>query len=128
MVYGFYPKQKAFINKESVPGHFTRTQERDLKKEEEWHNQLLESGFAYNEEFDFYYSEDGALMADTDTSIEEYVAIPKYSECLDKGYEISYGAPTPLGKKFGHQRALYCKNYQDIINSLTNENQTAKTR
>ena len=32
MVYGFYPKQKAFVNKESVPGHFTRTQERDLKK------------------------------------------------------------------------------------------------
>ena len=128
MIYGFYPKQKAFINKESAPGHFTRTQERDLKKEEEWHNQLLESGFAYNEEFDFYYSEDGALMADTDTSIEEFVTIPRYSGCLERGYEISYGSPTPLGKQFGRQRALYCKNYQEIINSLTNENQTRKTR
>ena len=128
MVYGFYPKQKAFINKESVPGHFTRTQERDLKKEEEWHNQLLESGFSYNDEFDFYYSEDGALMTDTDTSIEEFVTTPRYSECLERGYEISYGSPTPLGKQFGHQRALYCKNYQEIINSLIQENQTGNTK
>ena len=128
MVYGFKPKQKAFINKETVPGHFTRTQERDLEKEDKWHNQLLEAGFSYNEEFDFYYSKDGALMTDTDTSIEEFVAIPRYSECFDRGYEISYGDPTPLGKQMGYQRALYCKNYQEIINNIIKENKSGKKR
>ena len=129
MVYGFYPKQKAYINEERVPGHITRTQNRDLKQEEEWHNQLLDAGFAYNEEFDFYYSKDGALMLDTDDSIEKFVSIPRYSECLDRGYEISYGDPTPLGKQlFGCKRALYCKNYQEVINNLIQENQEGRIR
>ena len=104
MIKGFYPKAKDYIKVETKPGHFLKTQDRNYEQEELWHRQMLDSGFKYDEEYDFYYSEDGALMADTDTSIEEYVAIPKYSKCLDRGYEISYGAPTPLGKQFGHQR------------------------
>ena len=67
-------------------------------------------------------------MSDIDSPFEEIMATPGYSECINRGYQISYGAPTPLGKRLGNQKALYCKNYQEIIDALINENQDKKTR
>ena len=115
MIYGFYPKQKAYINKETVPGHIIRTQERDLKQEQVWHAQLLNAGFKYNEAHDFYYSHDGALMSDSPISIESLLEYPNYSNCRDLGYDIAYGSPTPQGLSRGLQRAIYCRNYQEIL-------------
>ena len=34
---------------------------------------------------------------------------------LEKSY-IAYGKPTPLGLSRGNTRAIYCKNYEEIIN------------
>ena len=116
MIYGFYPKQKAYINKETVPGHFIKTQERDLKQEQVLHAQLLNAGFKYNEAHDFYYSHDGALMSDGPISIESLLEYPNFSKCSSLGYDIAYGSPTPQGLSHGLKRAIYCRNYQDILN------------
>ena len=129
MIYGFYPKQKAYVIKEPVPGHYTRTHERDFKQEEEWHKLLLDAGFEYNEEYDFYYSDEGALMSETMEPIENLIKSQKYSECIPRGYEMSYGKPTPLGQRFmGSSRAIYCTNYKQIIDNLKESNNQVKER
>lgn len=100
---------------ETAPGHFEKTQNRNYAQEEIWHKQMLDSGFKYDEEYDFYYSEDGALMGDATVSIESLLEYPKYAECVSHGYEFSYGKPTPFGLSRGNTRAIYCKNYQEIV-------------
>lgn len=119
MIAGFYPKQKAFISKETVPGHYEKTKERDYATEEKWHNEMLEAGFKYNEEFNFYYTEEGALMIDGMGNIEDYMAMPKYKDC--DSYDVVYGKPTPLGQEFDMDRAIYCKNYEEVVENYKNK-------
>ena len=109
---------------ETAPGYFEKTQDRNYEQEEIWHRQMLDSGFKYNDEFDFYYSEDGALIGDTIVSIESLSEYPGYAECIEFGYEFSYGKPTPFGLNCGNTRAIYCKNYQEIVNKYRITEQT----
>lgn len=118
MIKGFYPYQKFYKNiSNTFDGvvHTTRTQIRDAEKEERFHLALLSSGFEYNPEYDFYFSDEGALMSDAGTSIEELTKYPWYKDCLEEGYEMVYGNPIPVlsGVKTG--KAIYCKNYREIL-------------
>ncbi len=115
MIYGFYPKQKDYVKVETKPGHFLKTQDRNYDQEEIWHRQMINAGFKYNEAHDFYYSEEGALMSDSPISIESLLEYPQYTDCATLGYDISYGKPTPFGLSQGNTRAIYCRNYQDIL-------------
>ena len=84
MVTGFFPKQKAYIEKEIGTG-ILKTSDRDFEKEELWHKQMLDGGFKYNEEFNFYFSKDGALMDDTNATLAEYFSNERHLECITNG-------------------------------------------
>lgn len=114
MIYGFYPKQKEYKNK-TLGGIVVKTDEEDFNEEQKWHCELLKAGFNYNEAHDFYYSSEGALMSDSDISIDSLLLYPEYSKCVELGYDIVYGRPTPQGLESGAKRAIYCKNYQEIL-------------
>ena len=114
MIKGFYPKQKAFVKIQNG-NNVVKTSERDLKQEQEWHAQMLNAGFQYNSTHDFYYSADGALMSDSQISIESLLTYPAFDGCKELGYEIDYGFPTPFGLAQGNKRAIYCKNYKEIV-------------
>ena len=114
MIYGFYSKQKAHVNITMGRSAF-KSIDRNYDTEYIWHRALLDAGFGYNETHDFYFSKDGALMSDSGISIEELCTYPKFSECVQRGYEMVYGDPTPDGISRGITRAIYCKNYKDIV-------------
>ncbi len=118
MIKGFYPRQKFYKNiSNTFDGvvHTTRTQIRDAEKEERFHLALLGFGLEYDPEYDFYYSDEGALMSDAGTSIEELIKYPWYKDCLGEGYEMVYGKPVPVLSGNQSGRAIYCKNYREIV-------------
>ena len=116
MIYGFYPKQKAYKKLETVPEHYLKIKERDFETENQWHMELINAGFTYNSVHDFYYSSDGALMSDSGISIKHLLEYPGIQECNELGYELVYGRPTPAGGRYGINRAIYCKNWQTVLN------------
>lgn len=127
MVTGFFPKQKYYIYREIGTG-IVKTSDRDFETEELWHKQMLDGGFKYNEEFNFYFSKDGALMADTNATLAEFFTIQYYANCISNGYEVSIGEASPLGKMCGLKNGIYCKNYQEVIANLTSEKETGMQR
>jgi hypothetical protein len=122
MIKGFFTKQKAYIRKILDNGVVIGTRDRDYAKEEKWHQQMLNAGFQYNEEYDFYYTDEGALMLDQITPTEDYMNIPVIAECSALGYELGYGAASPFGKEGGYSLGLYCKNYEEILEKYKEEN------
>ena len=123
MVTGFFPKQKAYIEKEIGTG-ILKTSDRDFEKEELWHKQMLDGGFKYNEEYNFYFSKDGALMDDTNATLAEYFSNERHLECITNGYEVAVGEASPLGKMCGLKNGIYCKNYLEVIENLEREKET----
>ena len=122
MIRGFQQKPKFFFDS-NINGQVVKSNQRDYEKEDKYHREMLNFGFSYNTTHDFYYSKDGTLMSDSPISIESLLSYPTFLGLDKEGYEIGYGSPTPLGMKEGYNRAIYCKNYEDILERHRNTEQ-----
>ena len=124
MIKGFFVKQKAYIRKILDNGVIIGTRDRDYEKEEKWHQKMLDAGFQYNEEYNFYYTDEGALMIDQIAPNEDFMTIPVIAECAAAGYEMGYGKASPFGIENGYNTGLYCKNYEEILERYKGERNT----
>ena len=86
-----------FILKETTPCYFEKTKNWDYKQEV-WRNEILE---------------EGTSMIDIIINIEGYMAMPKYKDFAS--YDVVYGRPSLLEQEFYMDRAIYCKNYEEVI-------------
>ena len=86
------------------------------------HIELLNDGFEYNNEYDFYYNEYGALVYEGPCDLESFLNIWWVKKLTDLGYEFGYGIPSTMGRMRGHRKSIYCTNYQQIVEKYKKDN------
>ena len=93
-----------------------------FREHDTMHDSLINDYFNYNEEYDFYYNEYGALVYEGPFDMEEFLKLWWVKELLALGYKFGYGVSTPAKRMRGTKKAIYCTNYEEILEKYKKDN------